>query len=147
MRFLTTTSADLKAASMSPPPNSHLKATFAGAPAWIWGAPGWVAPSVAVTEGSGSQSTATFSAASMAASWLSAITTATGSPTWRAASEESAMCGTMARSWTTPGMFFSLRRSQPHGSELTPVMSAPVKTATTPGCARALETSMPRMRA
>ena len=43
------------------------------------------------------------------------------------------MWGGMMRSWTTPGMFFSLRRSQPHGSEFTPVMSLPVKTATTPG--------------
>src|SRR5216117_4478544 len=44
------------------------------------------------------------------------------------------MCGTIARSWTTPGMFFSFRRSHPHGSEFTPAMSLPVKTATTPGC-------------
>ena len=57
------------------------------------------------------------------------------------------MCGTIARSWTTPGMFFSLRRSQPHGSEFTPVMSLPVKTATTPGWDLAALTSMPLMRA
>ena len=133
MRFFTTTSAPLKAASTSPPPSSHLKATLPGAPACTWAAPLWVARSVAVTEGSGSHCTVTSSAPSRAASWLSAITTATGSPTWRATSELRGMWGTMTRSWTTPGMFLSLRRSQPQGSEFTPVMSLPVKTATTPG--------------
>ena len=76
------------------------------------------------------------------------MTTATGSPTWRAASDVSGMCGTIARSCTTPGMFFALRRSQPQGSELTPVMSLPVKTATTPGCRDGpLDVSIFRMRA
>src|SRR5256712_9146969 len=75
------------------------------------------------------------------------MTTATGSPTCRAASDVSGMWGTIARSWTTPGIFFSFRRSQPQGSELTPVMSLPVKTATTPGCRVAAEMSIFRMRA
>src|SRR5881392_1304090 len=57
------------------------------------------------------------------------------------------MCGTIARSWTTPGMFFSLRRSHPHGSEFTPAMSLPVKTATTPGCFSAPLVSILRIRA
>jgi aerobic-type carbon monoxide dehydrogenase small subunit (CoxS/CutS family) len=47
----------------------------------------------------------------------------------------------------TPGMFFALRRSQPQGSELTPVMSLPVKMATTPGCFDAAAMSILRMRA
>ena len=147
MRFLTTTSAALNAASMSPPPSSHLKATLLGAPAWSWAAPAPTARSVAVIDGRTSQSTATFSAASVAASWLSAMTTATGSPTWRAASDDSGMWGTIERSCTTPGMFFSLRRSHPQGKEFTPVMSAPVNTATTPGCAFALDVSMLLIRA
>src|SRR6266436_2675367 len=75
------------------------------------------------------------------------MTTATGSPTCRAASDVSGMWGTIARSWTTPGIFFSFRRSQPQGSELTPVMSLPVKTATTPGCRSAAAVSIFRMRA
>ena len=107
-------------------PSSHLKATLPGAPACTCGAPAAVARWVSVTDFCTSQSTTTFSAASVAADWLSAMTTATGSPTWRAASLLSGMCGTIARSCTTPGIFFSLRRSQPHGSEFTPVMSAPV---------------------
>jgi len=57
------------------------------------------------------------------------------------------MWGTIARSWTTPGTFLALRRSQPHGSELTPFMSLPVKTATTPGCALAAAVSIRLMRA
>src|SRR5207249_8067112 len=57
------------------------------------------------------------------------------------------MCGTIARSCMTPGTFFSFRRSQPQGSELTPVMSLPVNTATTPGCRVAAEMSIFRMRA
>src|SRR2546422_3008012 len=57
----------------------------------------------------------------------------------------SGMWGTIARSWTTPGMFFSLRRSHPHGSEFTPVISLPVKTATTPGCFSAALASILRI--
>src|SRR5438093_8386964 len=75
------------------------------------------------------------------------MTTATGSPTWRAASDVNGMCGTIARSWTTPGTFFSFRRSQPQGSELTPVMSLPVKIATTPGWRIAAAVSILRIRA
>jgi len=82
MRFFTVTSAFLKAASVAAAsPSAHLKATLPGASAWIVAAPLADAFSVAVTDGNGSQSTRTFSAASVAASWLSAMTTATGSPT------------------------------------------------------------------
>src|SRR3989442_5677594 len=148
MRFFTVTAALLKAASVAArSPISHLKATLPGAPAWSWGALDCPAFSVMVTEGRGSQSTCTISAASIAADWLSAITTATGSPTCRATSDVRGMWGTIARSWTTPGIFFSFRRSQPQGSELTPVMSLPVKTATTPGCRSAAAVSIFRMRA
>ena len=82
MRFFTVTAAPLNAASVAVrSPISHLNATLPGAPSWSFGAPGAAALSVTVTAGSGSQSTCTFSAASTAASWLSAMTTATGSPT------------------------------------------------------------------
>jgi hypothetical protein len=148
MRFLTVTAACLNAASVpAASPISHLNATLPGAPAWTPAAPDAVALSVTVTAGRGSQSTRTLSAASTAAVWLSAMTTATGSPTWRATSAVSGMCGTMARSWRTPGIFFSLRRSHPHGSEFTPVISCPVKTATTPGWRLASAVSIFRMRA
>jgi hypothetical protein len=148
MRLFTVTAALLKAASVAfRSPISHLKATLPGASAWICGAPDCAAFSVTVTAARGSQSTCTCSAASIAAAWLSAITTATGSPTCRAASDVRGMCGPIARSWTTPGMFFALRRSQPQGSELTPVMSLPVKMATTPGCFDAAAVSIFRIRA
>ncbi len=148
MRFFTVTAAFLNAASVAAAsPSAHLNATLPGASACTCAAPEAVAFCVDVTAGSGSHATLTFSAASTAASWLSAMTTATGSPTWRATSEVSGMCGTMARSCTTPGMFFDLRRSHPHGSEFTPAMSLPVKTATTPGWALAWLTSMDLMRA
>ncbi len=82
IRFFTVTAADLKAASVAAAsPICHLNATLPGATSWIWGAPGAAAFSVAVTAGSTSQSTSTRSAASFAADWLSAMTTATGSPT------------------------------------------------------------------
>ena len=53
--------------------------------------------------------------------------------------------GTIARSCMTPGTFFSFRRSQPQGSELTPVMSLPVNTATTPGWRAAAAVSILRI--
>jgi hypothetical protein len=82
MRFFTVTAADLKAASVAAAsPICHLKATLSGATSWIWTEPLAVACSVAVTERRTSQSTATRSAASLAADWLSAMTMATGSPT------------------------------------------------------------------
>jgi hypothetical protein len=82
MRFLTTTGALLNAASVAAAsPICHLKATFEGATSWICAAPLSAAFAVAVTDGRTSQSTFTFSAASSAASWLSAMTMATGSPT------------------------------------------------------------------
>src|SRR5262249_1458906 len=143
MRFFTVTAALLNAASVAAAsPSAHLKATLPGASLWIGLAPVAVALSVAVTDDNGSQSTPTFSAASLAAAWVSAITMATGSPTWRATSDVSGMWGTMTRFWTTPGMFLALFRSQPQGNELTPFMSLPVKTAITPGCALALVVSM-----
>ena len=68
IRFFTVTAAPLKAASVAlRSPISHLKATLPGALVWICGAPARAALSVAVTEGSGSQSTLTLSAASTAA--------------------------------------------------------------------------------
>ncbi len=136
MRFLTTTSAFLKAASVSAAsPICHLKATLPGATSWTWAAPDCAARSVLVTEGRTSQSTSTRSAASRAADCVSAITMATGSPTYRAASPARGMCGGT----------FSSGSSQPQGRELTPVMSLPVKIATTPGKVFAFATSILRI--
>ena len=108
-----------------------------GATSWICVLPLAVALSVALTAGSTSHVTFTFSAASSAASCDSAITIATGSPTQRAASLASGMCGGTLSSGS----------SHPHGSEFTPVMSLPVKIATTPGCLRAAAVSIFLMRA
>ena len=94
MRFLVTMGAVLNAASVAAAsPISQLNATLLGATSWICTAPGPAAFSVLVTDGSTSQSTATSSAASLAASRLSPMTMATGSPTQRAASEASGMWG------------------------------------------------------
>ena len=51
IRSLTTTSADRKAASVSPPLTFHLKQTLLGTSAWSWGWPFCVAFSASVTEG------------------------------------------------------------------------------------------------
>src|SRR5262249_19749545 len=55
--------------------------------------------------------------------------------------------GPVGRPCPTPWMFFPLGRPRPPASEFTPAMSAPVNTATTPGWALALPTSMLRTRA
>ena len=82
MRFFTVTAADLKAASVAAAsPICQVKATLFGATSWIWGEPLAAAFSVFVTDGSTSQPTSTASAPSLAADWLSPMTTATGSPT------------------------------------------------------------------
>src|SRR6266849_5034174 len=138
MCLRTTVAADLNAASVAAAsPICQRNATLFGATSWICGEPGPLAFPVPVTEGSGSQSTCTASAASRAASWLSAITTATGSPTYWATSAASGGCGGI----------FSSGKSHPHGREFTPVMSLPVKIATIPGRAFAAETSIFRIRA
>ncbi len=88
MRFFTVTAAPLKAASVAAAsPSSHLKATLPGAPSCTCGGAGrgGAARCRSPTAAAPSRPR-TFSAASMAAAWLSAMTTATGSPTWRAAS-------------------------------------------------------------
>jgi hypothetical protein len=80
--FFTTTGAGLDAALVGwGPAICHLKGTFRRGTWWIWTEPLAAAFSVLVTEGWTSQSTATSSAASLAADWLSAMTMATGSPT------------------------------------------------------------------
>src|SRR6188508_3245439 len=94
MRFFTVTAADLNAASVAAAsPICQVNATLPGATSWIWGDPLAAAFSVLVTEGSTSQSTSTASAPSLAADWLSAMTIATGSPTYRAASMAGGMWG------------------------------------------------------
>src|SRR5262249_62168338 len=94
MRFLTTTAAPLTAASpAAASPICHLKATLPGATSWICTAPVSAAFAVAVTAGRTSQSTLTFSAASSAAAWLSAMTIADGLPTLRGTSASGGGCG------------------------------------------------------
>ena len=81
MRFFTTVTPWKAAATAAASPICHLKAVFDGATSWICVEALTVACSVALTAGSGSHVTRTFSAASRAASCVSAMTTATGSPT------------------------------------------------------------------
>ena len=80
--FFTTRAALRKAVSTAPAsPICHLKATLDGATSWICALVLASALSVALTAGSTSQVTFTLSAASWAASCVSAMTIATGSPT------------------------------------------------------------------
>jgi hypothetical protein len=96
------------------------------------------------TAGSSCQSICSRAAASRACARFSAITTATASPTWRARSGESGRCGGSAI-----GLPSAEWISQPQGRLPTPsvIMSEPLKTATTPGAARAALASMRPMRA
>ena len=54
MRSLTTTSAALNAASVSPPLTFQWKQTLPGTSAWTWTAPGCAAFQASTTTGSGS---------------------------------------------------------------------------------------------
>ena len=79
------------------------------------------------------------SAASFAACFVSAITTATGSPTWRTLPTAITGCGGSAIG--EPSLLWIC---QPQGSPptLSAAMSAPVYTATTPGAFAAAAVSM-----
>ena len=79
------------------------------------------------------------SAASFAACLVSAITTATGSPTWRTLPTASTGCGGSAIG--EPSLLWIC---QPQGRPpmLSAAMSAPVKTATTPGAFAAAAVSI-----
>jgi hypothetical protein len=108
------------------------------------GASGESASSVAVTEGSGSYSTAIGSAASFARSTLSATTKATGSPTsivrsFASAGRDGTNIAEPSRRWR--GM---TGRGAPKFSA---AQSAPVSTASTPGIRCAKRMSIERMRA
>ena len=104
------------------------------------GAPSSIAASGSVTTGSGSQLTSTSSAASLASTRVSATTTATPSPTWRALSLASGQCSLILMSSVTG-------QAQTRGAAHSPARSAPLKAATQPSMARALETSTPLIRA
>ncbi len=69
--------------------------TLFGASSHTAGAPGCMASSQCRTNGSSSYCTSTASAASIACALVSATTIATASPTWRALSAGSSMCGPM----------------------------------------------------
>jgi hypothetical protein len=99
-----------------------------------------MAASGSVTAGSGSQSTSTSSAASFASARLVATTTATPSPTWRALSFASGQCSLILMSSVTGHAHTS-------GAAHSSARSAPLKAATQPSIASALETSTPLMRA
>ncbi len=107
-----------------------MNATFRGASACSCGAPSRTARSWSTIAGSGAYSTCTSAAASPAANWLSATTTATPSPTYRTTSVASAGCGGVLRS--DPGISHAVGIGL-----ILPARSFPVKTATTPGRARA----------
>ncbi len=79
------------------------------------------------------------SAASFAACFVAATTTATGSPTWRTLPVAITGCGGSAIG--EPSLLWIC---QPHGSPpiLSAAMSAPVYTATTPGAFAAAAVSM-----
>ena len=85
-----------------------------------------------------------FSAASLACCFVAAITTATGSPTWRTLPTASTGCGGSAI-----GLPSLLWICQPQGRPpiFSAAMSAPVNTAVTPGAAFAAAVSIPTMRA
>ena len=83
------------------------------------GAPSAIAASMSVTAGSGSQSTSTSSAASLACTRVSAMTTATPSPTYRALSEASGKCaGALMSSVTGQAMTSGAGMSSPRSAAL-----------------------------
>ena len=141
-RWRTTTSAAASAASVpARSPTVQSKTTLFGAFSWSCGAPGWVAFSASTTAGSGCQSTWIASSASTACSGVSAMTAATPSPVH--------LTESVAR---TRGMLtlFWMPLEPPAGQAIGSGlygMSAPVKTAITPGIAFAAAVSIAPMLA
>ena len=142
IRWRTTTSAPSTAASVPAlSPTFHSKTTLFGAFSWSCGAPGAMAFSASTTAGSGSQSTTIASSASKAWASVSATTAATPSPVHFTLSVASVR-GVLTLFWM-PAL--------PPAGQAIGIglygMSAPTKTATTPGIAFAAEVSMERMLA
>ena len=140
IRWRTTTSAPSMAASVPAlSPTFHSKTTLFGAFSWSCGAPAAIAFSASTTAGSGSQSTSIASSASCACSGVSATTAATPSPvhlTLSVASDAGRVDVVLDAALPPAG--------QAIGSGLYG-MSAPTKTATTPGIALAALVSIERM--
>ena len=142
IRCLTTTSAESMAASVPAlSPTFHTNTTLFGAFSWSCGAPGWVAFSASTTAGSGSQSTAIASSASIACSGVSAMTAATPSPVHFTLSVARAR-GVLTLFWIPD----EPPAGQAIGSGLYG-MSAPVMTVMTPGNFLAAEVSIDLMLA
>src|SRR5712691_5701636 len=110
-----------------------------GATSWICGAPGCFACAGSATAGSTSYSTATSSAASLASSGVSAMTTATGSPTWQTLPLASAGCGAIFIG--VPSLEWIIQ-PQIRLPILSVAQSEPVSTATTPGILLAAAVSL-----
>ena len=141
-RWRTTTSASRKAASVPAlSPTVQSNTMLFGAFSCSCGAPGWIAFSASTTAGRTSQSTSIASSASAACSGDSATTAATPSPVHLTLSV-ARMRGVLTLFWipdTPPA-------GQAIGSGLYG-MSAPVKTASTPGMDFARDVSTERMLA
>ena len=142
IRWRTTTSAASTAASVPAlSPTLQSKTPLFGAFSWSCGAPVSIAFSASTTAGRGSQSTSMASRASKACSSVSATTAATPSPVHLTLSVASVR-GVLTLFWI-PAL---PPAGQAIGSGLYG-MSAPTKTATTPGIAFAAAVSMDRMLA
>src|SRR6476619_6839926 len=142
MRWRTTTSAPSMAASVpSLSPTLHSKTMLLGAFSWSCGAPGAIAFSASTIAGSGSQSTWITAIASYAWTSISATTAATPSPVHLTLSVASVR-GVL--------MLFWMPALPPAGQAIGIGLygiSAPTKTAATPGMALAAEMSIDRMLA
>ena len=140
MRWRTTTSAPSMAASVPDlSPTVHSNTTLFGAFSWSCGAPGSIALSASTTVGSGSQSTVMASVASYAWASVSATTAATPSPVH--------LTSSVARTRGVLTLFW-MPALPPAGQAIGKGlygMSAPTKTAITPGIALAALVSIERM--
>ena len=136
--------------SLSPNIVSH--GTLSGISSHTTGAPGLSASSEWMTNGSSSYSTSMASAPSIACARVSATTIATASPTWRALSAGSSMCGP-ANTGPPPGAV-SFMSNRVEGTGVCGIgfspsarQSAPVNTPSTPGIALAAAVPTRTMRA
>src|SRR4051794_26918469 len=132
-RSRTTRSAVAKAASTSPVSYTAEAAMLSGALACSTGAPGAMAASASTTASRGSYSTSISSRASSATCRLSAITTATGSPTKRTVSVASGCCGAgrNVSSWKKAGIAGgSAPRSAAEKASATPARASAGRTST-----------------
>src|SRR4051794_27506600 len=132
-RSRTTRSAVAKAASTSPVSYTAEAAMLSGALACSTGAPGAMAASASTTASRGSYSTSISSRASSATCRLSAITTATGSPTKRTVSVASGYCGAgrNVSSWKKAGIAgCSAPSSAAENASATPARASAGRTST-----------------